>query len=329
MGPKDLGSVLDQLPQINDENVLVGYNTADDAGVIKLTDDIALIQTVDIFTPVVDDPYTYGAVAAANSISDVYAMGGKPVCALNIMGFPQGKFDLSVLVDILKGAYDKAKEAGISIVGGHTIKDAEMKYGLAVSGIVHPDKIMTNANAKPSDVLFLTKPIGSGVISTAVRAGKLTDEDASQCIQFMTKLNRGASEAGIAAGAHSMTDVTGFGLLGHAWEMTEASKVGLVVYADKVPMLDQTFHCIELGTVPGGSHGNKAFLDDKVDYDADVSEAMKTALCDAQTSGGLLIAVPPESVAKFIEEMDQRGEKDCAHEIGVFTAENAGRITVR
>ena len=324
-----MGSVLDQLPKIEDPNVLVGYNTADDAGVVKLTEELALIQTVDVFTPVVDDPYMYGQVAAANSLSDVYAMGGKPVCALNIMGFPQGKIDLSIMVDILRGAHDKAKEAGISIVGGHTIRDNELKYGLSVSGTVHPDKIMTNAEAKPGDKLFLTKPLGSGVISTAVRSGKITDEDAKECIDWMAKLNRSSAEAMIAAGVISVTDVTGFGLLGHAWEMTHASGVGLIIDSVKIPLMVLTFKCIEMGTVSAGSHGNKAFLEDKVDYDANVSEAMKIALCDAQTSGGLLIAVPPANAEKFIEEMQKRGEKDCAHMIGEFTSENAGRITVK
>ena len=323
-----MGNVLDKLPPIDDPRVLVGYNTADDAGVVKLTDEIALIQTVDIFTPVVDDPYTYGAIAAANSISDVYAMGGTPVCALNIMGFPQGKFDLQVMADILQGAYDKAKEAGISIVGGHTIKDNEMKYGLAVSGIVHPDKIMTNASAKAGDVLFLTKPLGSGVISTGVRAGKLTDEDAAECIGWMSKLNRAASEAAIAAGASSITDVTGFGMLGHLWEMAEGSGLQAVVYADQVPFMDITFRAIEMGTVPGGSVNNKAYLDDKATYADSVTEAVRIALCDAQTSGGLLIAVPQEKAQKFLDEMDKRGESGCAHRIGEMTAGKPGTIEV-
>ena len=323
-----MGNVLDKLPPIDDPRVLVGYNTADDAGVVKLTDEIALIQTVDIFTPVVDDPYTYGAIAAANSISDVYAMGGTPICALNIMGFPQGKFDLQVMADILQGAYDKAKEAGISIVGGHTIKDDEMKYGLAVSGIVHPDKIMINASAKSGDVIFITKPLGSGVISTGVRAGKFTDEEADECINWMTKLNRAASEAGIAAGSTSITDVTGFGMLGHLWEMAEGSGLQAVVHADKVPFMDLTFKAIEMGTVPGGSVNNKAYLDDKTTYADSVTEAVRIALCDAQTSGGLIIALPKENIQKFLEEMELRGEADCAHQIGEMTTGEPGTIEV-
>ena len=324
-----MGSVLSQLPQIEDPNVLVGFNTADDAGVVKLTEDLALIQTVDIFTPVVDDPYTYGAVVAANSLSDVYAMGGKPICALNIMGFPQGKFDLSVMVDILKGAYDKAKEAGISIVGGHTIKDNEMKFGLSVSGLVHPAKIVTNANAQPGDKIFLTKPLGSGVISTAVRAGKLTDRDAEQCITLMAKLNRAAAEAMVAAGAHSATDVTGFGLLGHLWEMALASKVGVILFSEKIPFMERTFDCIRMGTVPGGSLGNKTFMADKVTYAETVSEPVRIALSDAQTSGGLLIALAPENVERFLSEMKTRGEGDFTFLIGECIAEHPGKIEVR
>lgn len=323
-----MGSILKQLPPIDDPRVLVGYNTADDAGVVKLTDEIALIQTVDIFTPVVDDPYTYGQVAAANSISDVYAMGGTPVCALNIMGFPQGKFDLQVMANILKGAYDKAKEAGISIVGGHTIKDDEMKYGLAVTGVIHPDNIMTNASARPGDILFLTKPIGSGAITTGVRAGKLTDEDAAECIRWMTKLNRAAAEAAVAAGSSSITDVTGFGLLGHLWEMVEGAGVKAVVDSKKVTFMDITFQAIELGTIPGGSRNNMAYLDDKVTYASEVSDAVRIALCDAQTSGGLIIAIPKENVQKFLEEMESRGESDCVHEIGEITDGTAGTIDV-
>lgn len=323
-----MGSILKQLPPIDDPRVLVGYNTADDAGVVKLTDEIALIQTVDIFTPVVDDPYTYGQIAAANSISDVYAMGGTPVCAMNIMGFPQGKFDLQVMADILQGAYDKAKEAGISIVGGHTIKDDEMKYGLSVSGIIHPDNIMTNASAKAGDIIFITKPLGSGVISTGVRAGKFTDEDAAECIRWMSKLNRAASEAAIAAGSTSITDVTGFGMLGHLWEMAEGSGLQAVVYSDKVPFMDLTFKAIELGTVPGGSHNNKAYLVDKTTYADSVTQTVRIALCDAQTSGGLIIAIPKGNVQKFLDEMDRRGEADCAHQIGVMKAENPGTIEV-
>ncbi len=323
-----MGSILDQLPAIDDSRVLVGFNTADDAGVVKLNDQIALIQTVDVFTPVVDDPYTYGAIAAANSISDVYAMGGTPLCALNIIGFPQGKFDLQVMADILKGAYDKAKEAGISIVGGHTIRDDELKYGLAVTGTVHPDRILTNAGAKPGDRIFLTKPLGSGVISTAVRANKMSDEDIAECIQWMVKLNRAAAEAAVVAEASCLTDVTGFGLMGHLWEIALASKVKILIFKDKIPILDIAFKAIEMGTIPGGSHNNKAFVEDKTEYDTDIDEAMKIAFNDAQTSGGLLIAIPPENAERFLREMQNRGEADCAWEIGEVIEGTAGRIKV-
>lgn len=323
-----MGAILKQLPPIDDERVLVGFNTADDAGVVRLTDEIALIQTVDVFTPVVDDAYTYGQITAANSISDVYAMGGTPICALNIMGFPQGKLDLSIMSDILKGAYDKAKEAGVSIVGGHTIRDAELKYGLSVTGIIHPDKILTNTGAKSGCKLFLTKPLGSGVISTGVRAGKFSDAEAGECINWMVKLNRGAAEAAVAAGALSLTDVTGFGLLGHLWEMADASQVKALVLADKVPVLDLAFKAVECGTVPGGSHSNKAFLEDKVTYSHNVSESLKTIFCDAQTSGGLLVVLPEPAVPRFLEEMDMRGELDCAYEIGIFVEGKAGTIDV-
>ncbi len=307
---------------------MVGYNTADDAGVVKLTDEIALIQTVDVFTPVVDDPYTYGAVAAANCISDVYAMGGEPICALNVVGFPRGKLDIMVLADILRGAHDKSKEAGISIVGGHSINDGELKYGLSVTGTVHPAKIIANAGARPGDRIFLTKPLGSGVISTAVRAGKMTDEEAGECVEWMTKLNRAAAEAMIAAQAHAATDVTGFGLMGHLWEMAAASGVEIALYSAKVPMMDKTFECIALGTVPGGSYGNKSFLEDKAVYAEGVSEEMRIALNDAQTSGGLLIAVAPEKVDIFIEECEKR-EENCAVEVAEVIEGKPGRLNVR
>lgn len=328
MGPADLGRVLEALPQIDDPNVLVGYNTSDDAGVVKISDDLALIQTVDVFTPVVDDPYNYGQIAAANSISDVYAMGGTPVCALNIMGFPQDLFDLQVMIDILLGAYDKAKEAGISIVGGHTIKDKELKYGLSVTGKIHPDKIITNAGAKPGDILFLTKPLGSGVISTAVRAGKATDEDARECIELMRKLNRAAAEAMTAAEAHSATDITGFGFLGHAWEMAKGSKAGMKIYSQKVPILPKAFDCIKMGTVPGGSHSNRTFLEKDVTYSENVKFDMQVALCDAQTSGGLFIAIAPDKVDLFLHEMDKRGEKEWAVEVGEVIEDKPGKIIV-
>ena len=328
MGAQDLGRVLEALPPINDPNVLVGFNTADDAGVVKLTDDMALIQTVDVFTPVVDDPYHYGEIAAANSISDVYAMGGKPICALSIMGFPQGTFPLEVMIDILRGAYDKAREAGISIVGGHTIKDNELKYGLSVTGIVHPDKIITNAGAKVGDKLFLSKPLGSGVISTAVRAGKASDAEAAECIEVMRKLNRAAAEAMVAAEAHAATDVTGFGFLGHAWEMAAASKVKLLIYSAKVPVLAKAYECINMGTVPGGSYNNQKYLEDKVSYSAGVSIQMQIAFCDAQTSGGLLIAVAPEKLDLFMQEVKKRGEKEWVVEIGEVAEGKAGTIEV-
>ena len=328
MGPQDLGRVLEALPPIDDPRVLVGFNTADDAGVVKLSDEIALIQTVDVFTPVVDDPYHYGEIAAANSISDVYAMGGEPLCALNIMGFPQKTFPLEVMTDILRGAYAKAKEAGISIVGGHTIKDNELKYGLSVTGVIHPDKIITNAGAVIGDKIFLSKPLGSGVITTAVRAGKATDDDARECIEIMRKLNRATAEAMTAAEAHAATDVTGFGLLGHAWEIAEASGVRLLIQAEKVPVLEKAYECIRMGTVPGGSFNNKTFLEGKVTFGENVSLEMQIAFCDAQTSGGLLVVVAPEKVEIFLDEVKKRGEEDWVVEIGEVVKGKAGTIEV-
>jgi selenide,water dikinase len=322
--------VLEAIPAIEDANVLVGFNTADDAGVVKISEDLALIQTVDVFTPVVDDPYDYGQIAAANSISDVYAMGGTPICALNIMGFPQGTLPLEVMIDILKGGHDKAKEAGISIVGGHTIRDKELKYGLAVTGRIHPRRIVTNANAKIGDRLFLTKPLGSGVISTAIRAGKATEAEARECIEVMKRLNRSASEAMVVAGANSATDVTGFGFLGHAWEMAYASRVKMVIYASKVPLMKKNIDFIKMGTIPGGSMNNKNFLEEgKVNFAENISGELRIALCDAQTSGGLFISLAPEKVKVLLQELRLRKEQEWVWEIGKVVAGEAGKIEIK
>ena len=322
--------MLEALPPIDDPSVLVGFNTADDAGVVKLSDDLALIQTVDVFTPVVDDAYNYGQIAAANSISDVYAMGGKPICALNIMGFPQGDIDMSIMIDILLGACDKAKEAGIPIVGGHTIKDKELKYGLSVTGIVHPDRVITNAGAEVGDRLYLTKPLGSGIISTALRAGRITDDDAGECIEVMCRLNRVAAEAMIEAEAHAATDITGFGLLGHAWEVAQASGIGMVIHFDRVPILDRVMEFIEKGTVPGGSMNNKMFLeeDNKVKFADRLTIQQRIALCDAQTSGGLLVALAPDKVETFKNALSARGEENSAFHIGEIIEGEAGKIEI-
>lgn len=319
--------MLKKLPQPDDPNLLVGINTADDAGVYKLTDEIALIQTVDFFTPIVDDPYTYGQIAAANSLSDIYAMGGKPLTAMNIVGFHQKFFPLDVLVEILKGGYDKAAEANTIIVGGHTIMDEELKYGLSVTGVVHPDRIVTNAGAKPGDKLVLTKPLGTGIISSALKSGKKLGELERQANQVMTTLNKTAAEVMQEIGVNAATDVTGFGLLGHAYEMAVASKVGFRIWAAKVPIFEEAVPLITEGYVPGGTNNNRYYLQDKIRLTDSLGWERSTLLFDAQTSGGLFISVPGEKVDQLTRELRRRGV-DTVAVIGEVVADHSGIIEV-
>ena len=300
------------MPKPDDKNLLVGINTSDDAGVYKLTDEIALIQTVDFFTPIVDDPYIYGQIAAANSLSDVYAMGGKPLTALNIVGFHQKHFPLEVLVEILTGGADKAKEAGVVIVGGHTIMDEEMKYGLSVTGTVHPDKIITNSGAKVGDKLVLTKSIGTGIISTALKNGKDLGELSSRVNQIMSTLNNSASDAMQKIGVHACTDITGFGLLGHSFEMASGSNTGFIIRASEVPVIENSLSLISEGFVPGGTNNNRYYLQEKVILNDSLSWEESTILFDAQTSGGLLIAVAEEKVDHLTMELKSNGVETAA-----------------
>lgn len=327
MSLTELGDILKKLPQPSDPNLLVGIDTADDAGVYKITDEIALIQTVDFFTPIVDDPYTYGQIAAANSLSDVYAMGGRPITAMNIVGFHQKFFSLDVLVEILKGGYDKAAEANTVIVGGHTIMDEELKYGLSVTGVIHPGKIVTNAGAKPGDKLVLTKPLGTGIISTALKSGQNLGELEKQANEIMTSLNKTASEVMQEIGVNAATDVTGFGLLGHAYEMAAGSKAGFKIWAAKVPVFEGAIPLITRGFVPGGTNNNRYYLQDKVTLPADLNWEKSTLLFDAQTSGGLLISVAEDKVDRLTEQLQQRGVETVAV-IGEVVDQHPGKIEV-
>jgi len=288
------------LPPVTDPNVLVGIATSDDAGVYRLSDDLALVQTVDFFTPIVDDPYDFGRIAAANSLSDIYAMGGKPLTALNIATFPVGDLDLEILARILEGGAAVAKEAGIVILGGHTVKDPEPKYGMAVTGTIRPDAIVTNAGARPGDSLILTKPLGTGILSTALKRGLIDDAGIAAAVGWMARLNAKASAAMLACGAHAATDVTGFGLLGHAGEMARGSGVRLVLHASQVPLHDRVVELIEQGCIPGGTRNNAAEHGTFTRFDATVSETLRIALSDATTSGGLLIAVEPERAEELV-----------------------------
>lgn len=297
---------MSQLPSITDPNVLIGTRTADDAAVYRVSDTLAIVQTVDYFTPVVDDPYTFGQITAANSLSDIYAMGASPLFALNIAGFPADTLPLEILAKILQGGADKAAEAGISIIGGHTIKDAEPKYGMAVTAVIHPDKVVSNAGARPGDRLILTKPLGIGIITTAMKQGKVSAETISAATEVMTTLNKGAAEAMASVGAHACTDVTGFGFLGHLSEMVRGSGVGAVINLSSVPVLEETWALVRQGIAPGGSRRNLEFLRNRLAPAPAVSEDELLVLADAQTSGGLLIALPAGDVERLKNELAKR-----------------------
>jgi selenide,water dikinase len=309
--PGYLLSLLGSLPKITDPNVLVGSATADDAAVYKISDDLALVLTTDFFTPIVDRPYDFGAVAAANALSDVYAMGGTPLSALSIVGFPDAALGPEVLVEILRGAADKANEAGIAIVGGHTIKSEEPIFGLAVVGKVAPNRVLSNDKAQPGDLLVLTKPLGLGIITTAAKNGEDKLGAIREAIAVMTTLNRVAGEEIAQGGAHALTDVTGFGLLGHLRNMVAASNVTAHIYVDRVPVLAAAWDYVRAGLAPGGTHANHRFLADWVTYAADLTKEEQLILCDAQTSGGLLAAVPPDKANSLVTALHSRGVKDA------------------
>lgn len=295
-----MDQVLAALPRVVNDRVLVGFETSDDAGVYKLTDECALVQTVDFFTPIVDDPYTFGAIAAANSLSDVYAMGGLPVTALSIVAYP-GKGDLEDLGAILRGGADKMAEAGCAVVGGHSVNDDEVKFGYAVTGTVHPDRVKTNAGAQPGDVLVFTKRIGTGVIGTALKRGIAEHAHLEVAVASMLDLNRAACEAMLAFEVHGCTDVTGFGLIGHAREMAAASRVTLSIEAGAVRFLDGAVDYARAGAIPGGLRNNREFAGCAVETAADIAPEIDDLLYDPQTSGGLLIAMPAADAAQYVE----------------------------
>ena len=298
--------MLRQLPVINDPNLLVGISTGDDAAVYKMSEDLAIISTVDFFPPIVDDPFKFGEIAATNALSDVYAMGGKPVLALNIVGFP---VDLphEILGEILSGGASKADEAGVLIVGGHTVDDAEPKYGMSVTGVVNPGEQVTNAGAKPGDVLVLTKPIGTGIITTAGKQERVSAETLGRAVAIMGELNRKASEAMMHVGVHACVDITGFGLLGHLRLISQGSDVRARVSVGAIPVIEGVEELLDMGIAPGGTHRNLESLDGIVDWYADVPEQTKILLADAQTSGGLLIAVAPQKADALLQALEDSG----------------------
>jgi selenide,water dikinase len=305
--------------------VLVGFSTADDAGVVRLREDLAIVQTVDFFTPIVDDPYDFGRIAAANALSDVYAMGGEPVSALNLVAFPLDRLGAEVLGEILRGGQDVATAAGCAIVGGHSIDDPEPKYGLAVTGAVHPAEVLTNAGGRAGDVLVLTKPLGTGILTTALKRDALLETGLSEAVRSMTTLNDGAARAAAAVGVSAATDITGFGLLGHLGHMVAASRVGAEIALDSLPLLDHARNLAARGIVPGGTNRNLQAAA-SVEWEDEISPVDRILCVDAQTSGGLLLAVPPENEASLLDALRAEATP-AAVTIGRLTAE-PGRIRV-
>lgn len=328
IGPGELRDVLHSLPETKkDPNLLVGLDTGDDAGVYKLTDDLAIVQTLDFFTPIVDDPYDFGQVAAANALSDIYAMGGTPVTALNIVAFPIFDLDKAILSEILRGASDKVQEAGCNLVGGHSIDDQEPKFGLSVTGTIHPDQIQTNAGARIGDQLILTKPIGVGISTTALKRGLLSDEEVSRVTAVMAMLNKSAAEVMKNYPVHACTDVTGFGLLGHLGEMAAESRQAITLMKDQVPVLPRVRELAEQGVVPGGSKSNLRHVKEAVHFDDRLDEIDQLILADAVTSGGLLMAVEAEQAEALLAELKDKGLG--ASLIGSVTDGPAGQIFVK
>ncbi len=299
------------LPCQQDTNLVIGLCPADDAGVYRLSSELAIVQTVDLITAIVDDPYTFGMIATANSLSDVYAMGGKPITALNIVTFPSNKMDIAVMTQILRGALEKLNEAGVTLVGGHSIKDEELKFGLCVTGTVHPDRVITNSGARTGDKIILTKPLGIGILNTVLKAGQLEAETQTRMTQQMARLNASAAALMVDVGVNATTDVTGFGLIGHACEMAENSGVAIEIDAGKVPVIEGTLGFAGQGFVPEGMYANLEFRAGMLEKNK-TDENMLAVLCDPQTSGGLLISVAAEKAAKLLDCIKQAGDGEAA-----------------
>ncbi len=299
----------------------------DDAGVYQLTDDLAIIQTIDFFTPVVDEPYAFGQIAAANALSDVYAMGGKPITAMNIVCFPVESLDISILKDILRGGANKMREAGVILVGGHSIDDAELKYGLSVTGTVHPKRLVTNSGVKTGDKLILTKPLGTGIISTALKAGVVDEETVARLTKCMATLNNKASELMQEVGVHACTDITGFGLIGHTAQLARNSQVGINISSASIPLLPGIEGFARQGLCPGGLHRNREFYSTAVIIDSKVPGHLQDILFDAQTSGGLLISLAPRKAELLLNKLRQAGVEDAAI-IGDAASEPGGMVTI-
>jgi selenide,water dikinase len=307
------------LPKFTNADMLVGTETSDDAGVFRLRPDLAIVNTVDFFTPIVDDPYVFGQIAAANSLSDVYAMGGEPKTALNIVCFPKGKIVIEILGQILKGGADKVNESGAVIIGGHSIIDEEIKYGMAVTGVIHPERIFRNVGVQEGDALILTKPLGTGIITTALKRGKATKESVAEAVAAMTTLNAAASTVMRNYPVHACSDVTGYGILGHALEMASGSSITLVIEASKLPLLPNAPQLAEKGYITGGCKRNREYLQDKISIEPAIPEGLVEVALDPQTSGGLLIAVAKDHAPKLLQDLAAAGVS-AATEVGYATA---------
>ena len=328
MGPGDLNKAICDLPQMADPNLIRGLASPDDAGVYKISEELAIIQTVDFFTPIVDDPYTFGQIAVANALSDVYAMGGQPLTAMNMVCFPVKSMDIAILKDILRGGVDKILEAGALLVGGHSIEDDELKYGLSVTGTVHPKRLVTNSGARAGDKLILTKPLGTGIISTAVKGKLAGEETVAKVASTMATLNKKASELMRETGVHAATDITGFGLLGHTVQMAENSQVGINISSASVPIFSEAAGFTQSGLCPAGLYRNRDFYATSVLFDDKVPVYIQDILFDPQTSGGLLISLVPGKTKRLMEKLKQAGVKEAAI-IGEVSSAPRGMVRVR
>ncbi len=317
-----------------DERLIVGAETCDDAGVYRLNDETALIQTLDFFTPIVDDPYQFGQITAANALSDVYAMGGKPILAMNILACPIKSMDANIFREVIRGGLSKVEEAGALLVGGHSIEDDELKYGLSVTGTVHPDRVLLNSGAKAGDHLLLTKPLGTGILSTALKGGLSDLEMEKEMAEIMATLNKDAADAVTTVRdrgypVNACTDITGFGLLGHLYEMVAASHAGCVLHADTIPLLPHTLDFINMGIIPEGAHTNRTFYRKHLISDGVEGDSLEISLMDPQTSGGLLIAAPAESIREILNGMKSLGYPLACADIGEITEEDSGLIRLQ
>jgi len=326
--PQELEKILKEIPAGSDPNILVDSQNSDDAAVYRINETTAVVQTVDFFTPIVDEPYDFGAIAAANSLSDIYAMGAKPLFALNIVGFPSNRLPMEVLREILRGAADKALEAGITILGGHTIDDPEPKYGMVVTGTIHPDKIWTNAGACDGDAIIITKPVGTGILATALKRGLADVNNGNEIVRSMSELNRKASEVLGKYTVHACTDITGFGLIGHLSEITIASRKNVEIFSCNIPVFAGTSEFAAAGIIPGGTTNNLNHFSRYVTWDSNISSVTKIILCDAQTSGGLIVAIPQNEKDKLLSELKDTGILKVAH-IGNCIGEGDGMIFVK